>query len=159
MAYEDFKDLPWLTAFHKILRDKAFNIDKNPKYGGYQCGLASMVYKFFDKKSALLVQSETLATWDKSTSCGAAKTKNISNQELAEELLKPILRRFRKWKLYSSFIDNIWDADLADMRLLSNKGIFFLLCAIDIFGKYAWVKKVKNGITITNVFQKKLRLI
>ena len=156
MAYENFKDLPWLTAFHKILRDKAFNIDKNPKYGGYQCGLASMVCKFFDKKSALLVQSETLATWDESASCGAAKTKNISNQELAEELLKPILRKFRKWKVYSSFIDNIWDADLADMRLLSNKGICFLLCAIDIFGKYAWVKKVKKGITITNVFQKNL---
>ena len=52
MAYGDFKDLKWRTASDKILKDKAFNIAKNPKYGGYQRGLASMVYKFFDKKSA-----------------------------------------------------------------------------------------------------------
>ena len=51
MAYEDFKDLPRRTASDKILRDKAFNIGKNPKYDGYQRGLASMIYKFFDKKS------------------------------------------------------------------------------------------------------------
>ena len=52
MAYWDFKDLKRRTASDKILRDRAFNIAKNPKYGGYQGGLASMVYKFFDKKSA-----------------------------------------------------------------------------------------------------------
>ena len=51
MAYGDFKDLVGTTAFDKVLRDKAFNIAKNPKYDGYQRGLASMVYKFFDKKS------------------------------------------------------------------------------------------------------------
>ena len=51
MAYGDFKDLKRRTASDKILRDKAFNIAKNPKYDGYQRGLASMVYKFFDKKS------------------------------------------------------------------------------------------------------------
>ena len=51
MAYGDFKDLARRTASDKILRDKAFNIAKNPKYDGYQRGLASMVYKFFDKKS------------------------------------------------------------------------------------------------------------
>ena len=50
MAYEDFKDLAKRTASNKILRDKAFNINKNPKYDRYQRGLASMVYKFFDKK-------------------------------------------------------------------------------------------------------------
>ena len=50
MAYGDFKDLTRRTASDKILRDKAFNIAKNPKYDGYQRGLASMVYKFFDKK-------------------------------------------------------------------------------------------------------------
>ena len=54
MAYGDFKDLKRRTASDKILRDKAFNIAKNPKYDGYQRGLASMVYKFFEKKSALL---------------------------------------------------------------------------------------------------------
>ena len=52
MAYGDFKDLKWRTASDKILRDKAFNIAKNPKYDGYQRRIASMVYKFFYKKSA-----------------------------------------------------------------------------------------------------------
>ena len=51
MAYEDFKDLKRRTVSDKIVRDKAFNIAKNPKYDGYQIGLASMVYRFFDKKS------------------------------------------------------------------------------------------------------------
>ena len=55
MAYGYFKDLTRRTTSDKILRDKTFNIPKNPKYDGYQRGLASMVYKCFDKKSALLV--------------------------------------------------------------------------------------------------------
>ena len=54
MAYGDFKDLTRRTASNKILRDKAFNIPKSPKYDGYQKNLASMVYKFFDKKKLLL---------------------------------------------------------------------------------------------------------
>ena len=53
MAYEDFKDLARRKASDKVLRDKSFNIAKNPKYDRCQRGLASMVYKFFDKKSAL----------------------------------------------------------------------------------------------------------
>ena len=52
MAYGDFKDLAKRTAADKVLKDKAFNIAKDPKYDGYQRGLASMVYKFFDKKTA-----------------------------------------------------------------------------------------------------------
>ena len=51
MAYGDIKDLKRRTFSDKVLRDKAFNIGKNSKYDGYQTGLASMVYKFFDKKS------------------------------------------------------------------------------------------------------------
>ena len=51
MAYEHFKDLPRGTASNKVLCDEAFNIAKNPKYGTYQSGLASVVYKFVDKKS------------------------------------------------------------------------------------------------------------
>ena len=51
IAYGDFKDCKRRTASDKVLRDKLFNIAKNPKYDGYQRGLASMVYKFFDKKS------------------------------------------------------------------------------------------------------------
>ena len=72
-----------------------------------------MVYKFFDKK----------------TSDGANENENISNKELAKELHKPI-RKFQKRKVHSSFIDNVWGADLADMQLISkfNKGIRFLLC-------------------------------
>ena len=52
MSYWDFKDLKRRTASDKILRDKAFNIAKNPKYDGYQRRLASMVYNIFDQKSA-----------------------------------------------------------------------------------------------------------
>ena len=51
MAYGYFKDLARRAAADEILRDKAFNTAKNPKYDGYQRGLVSMVYKFFDKKS------------------------------------------------------------------------------------------------------------
>ena len=79
MAYGDFKDLARRTASDKILRDKAFNIAKNPKYGGYQRGLASMVYKFFDKKS---------------TGSGIANNEIKQNLQLAEELYKPIIRKF-----------------------------------------------------------------
>ena len=52
MANRDFKDLTWRTASDKTLHDKAFNIAKNPKYDGYQSGLALIVYKFFDKKTS-----------------------------------------------------------------------------------------------------------
>ena len=55
MAYGDFKDLAKRTAADKVLRGKAFNIAKDPKYDGYQRGLASMVYKFFDKKLQAVV--------------------------------------------------------------------------------------------------------
>ena len=100
MAYGDFKDLKGRTACDKILGDKAFNIAKNPKYDGYQRGLASMVYKFFGKKSA-------------------GSGVNISlefNEQLAKELHKSIIRKFKKRKVYSGFKDNICGADLADMQ-------------------------------------------
>ena len=67
MACGDFKDLPKRTASDKILCDKAFNIPINPKYNGYQGGLASVVYSFFNKKSLVgTVWSKTLATQNKS---------------------------------------------------------------------------------------------
>ena len=82
----------------------------------------------------------------------------ISNKELANELHKPIVRKFEKRKVRSPFIDNIWGADLAVMQLISkfNKGFAFLLCVVDIYSKYAWVVllKEKQGITITNAFQR-----
>ena len=91
------------------------------------------------------------------------KTENVSNKKLAEELHKPITRKFKKRKVHSSFIDNIWGDDLADMQLISkfNKGIGFLLCVIDIFSKYAWIipLKDKKDTIITNAFQKILNLI
>ena len=72
MAYGDFKDLTRRTASDKTLRGKAFNIAKYPKYDRYQRGLASMVYKFFDKKSSLLA--------GKSASGGTAENEIMSNQ-------------------------------------------------------------------------------
>ena len=79
------------------------------------------------------------------------------NQQLANELHKPIIRNFIKRKVYSSFKDNIWGVDLANMELISkyNKGIRYLLCVIDIFSKYAWVVplKYKKVVTIVNTFQ------
>ena len=78
--------------------------------------------------------------------------------QLGEELHKPIIRKFKKRRVYSGFKDNIWGVDLADMQLISkfNKGFRFLLCVIDIFSKYAWVVplKDKKGISIANAFQK-----
>ena len=61
MSHEDFKDLTRKTAFDKMFRDKIFNIAKNPKYDGCQRGLASMAYKFFDKKN-LLIKMKTCQT-------------------------------------------------------------------------------------------------
>ena len=68
------------------------------------------------------------------------------NEQLAEELHKPIIRKFKKRNVYSSFNDNIWGADLADMQSISksNNGSRFLLCVIDIFSKYAWVVPLKD---------------
>ena len=130
------------TAADKVLRDKVFNIDKNTKYDGYRKGFASMVYNFFDKKF----------------SGSGIKNENMSNKALAIELHKPITRKFEEMKIHSSFIDNIWDADLSDMQLLSkcNKGIRFLLSVINTFRKYSWVIPLKDRkvITITNAFRK-----
>ena len=91
-----------------LMHDKAFSAAKNPKYDVYKKVLASMVYKFFDKKaSAVRARSETLATRNKFAGSGI-KNENISNKELAEELHKPIIKKFRKRKVQSPFIDNIW---------------------------------------------------
>ena len=90
MAYGDFKDLTRRATSDKISRDKTFIIAKNPKYDGYQRGLASMVYKLFDKETsggaAMLANRSAL------------KNKNILNKELAEELSKPIIKNVKKEK-------------------------------------------------------------
>ena len=105
------------------------------------------------KTYATCKRSEILAKQNKFAG-GIAKKEIISNQKLAEKLHKPIMKKFEKSKLYSSFIDNIWGADLANMQLMSkvNKIICFLLCVIDIFSSF----KRQKGITVTNVFQKHL---
>ena len=81
-----------------------------------------------------------------------------SSSILADELHKPIIKKFDKRKVYLQFKDNIWGVDLADMQSLSrkNKGIKYLLCAIDLYRKYAFVipLKDKKGISIVNSFNK-----
>ena len=84
------KDIKNRTASDKILRDKAYEIAKDPKYYGSQRGLASLAYKFFDKKAA-----------------GNGVKFIPQNGQLAEELHKPIIRKFEKRKAYSAFKDNI----------------------------------------------------
>ena len=71
---------------------------------------------------------------------------NKSNVKLADELHKPVIKKYTKRKVYSSFKDNIWGVDLADMQLLSrqNKGIKYLLCVIDLFSKYAFLVPLKD---------------
>ena len=76
---------------------------------------------------------------------------------LADEFHKPVIKKFNKRKVYSQFKDNIWGVDLTDMQSLrkENKGIKYLLCAIDLFSKYAFVVtlKDKKRISITNPFK------
>ena len=152
MAYGDFKDLARRTASDKVLRDKAFNIAKNPNYDGYQRGLASMVYKFFDKKSKGSGITTMLA--NKS----AVNNELESSKQLAKELHKLIIRNFKKRTVYSGFKNNIWGADLADMQLIStfNKGFRFSLCVIDIFSKYTWVRVRKVWVLLMH-FKKILK--
>ena len=122
-----FKDLEKITQSDIVLKTKAFKISSNPKYNDYERGLVSIVYKFFDKRS---------------------KGSGLKNQQLAHKLHKPIIRKFKKRKVYSSFKDNILGADLAGIQLISkhNKGIRYLLCVIDLFSKYAWVVPLKDKV-------------
>ena len=143
-AYSDNKDLINRTRADKVLRDKAYDIASNPEYDGYQRGLASMVYKFFDKKtmgSGMTAKSSSLER----------------NLKLANELHKPIIKKIDKRKLYLSFKENIWGVELADMKSLSkfNRGIKYLLCVINLFSKYAFVVplKDKKDASIVNAFQ------
>ena len=97
----------------------------------------------------------------KSTGSGFKKLKittKPSSSILPDELHKPVIRKFKKRKVYLQFKDNIWGVDLADMQSLSgkNKGIKYLLCAIDLYSKYAFVIPLENkkGISVTNGFNK-----
>ena len=94
----------------------------------------------------------------KSSSLERAKKLKDSSLILADELHKPVIKKINKRNVYSQFKDNIWGVDLADMQSLSkkNKGIKYLLCAIDLFSKYAFVVSLKDkkGISIVNAFNK-----
>ena len=117
-AYAKYKDVENRLISDQKLRNSAYDIASNPKYDGYQRGLATMV-------------------------------------------CKPVIKKFNKRKVYSQFKDNISGVDLADMQSLSkkNKGIKYLLCAIDLYSKYAFVfpLKDKKGISVTNGFNKILK--
>ena len=131
-AYSESKDLVKRTISDKILKDRTYEIARNRNYDEHQRALASMVYKFFDKK----------------TGC----------KQLAEELHKPVTKKFKRRKVYARFKDNICSADLAEMGLFSsrNKNIKYLLCVIDVFAKYAWANplKEKKSETVLNAFIK-----
>ena len=120
MAYGKSKALAKRTQSDKSSRDKAFKIAIDPKYDCYQRGLASMVYKFLDESGVVAE----------------------SSYQLKNELHRRINRKFKRRKVYSSFTDNIRSVDIADMESLSkcNEGIKYLLCVIDLFSKYAWIK-------------------
>ena len=106
------EDLINRTKSDKALRDKTYNIASNPEYDGYQRGLASMVYKFFDKKS---IGSST------AEHSSLERITRDSSLILADELHKPVIKKFNKRKVYSQFKNNILGVDLADIQSLSKK--------------------------------------
>ena len=115
------------------MKDRANKIARNHRYDGYKRVLAGMVYKFFDKK----------------TGSGAIVTSKAGvsvNEQLPEELHKPITKKLRWRKVYARFKGNIWAVDLAEMESPSskNKHAEYLLCVIDVFTKYAWLKPLKD---------------
>ena len=97
MAYGKSKEFAKRTKSDKFLRDKAFKIASDPKHDGYQRGLASMVYKFFDKKSSGSGVDTSLAN----------KSATEPNYQLENELHRQIIRKCNRKKVYSSFRDNI----------------------------------------------------
>ena len=123
--YSDSKELAKTTISDKILKIRAYEIARNPGYYGHERALAIIVYKFFDKK----------------TGSGISV-----NEQLAEVLPKAVTKKFTRRKVYPIFKDNMWAADLADMRSLSskNKNVKYFLCVLDVFTKYAWVKPLKD---------------
>ena len=94
----DSKDLAKRTISDKVLKERAFETARNRNYEGYQRALATMVYKFFDKKTVSRISV---------------------NEQLGEELHKPVIKTFKRRKVYARFKDKIWEADLAEMESLS----------------------------------------
>ena len=140
MAYGKSRNLVTRAQSDKLLRDKAFKITSDPNMMDIKEDQHQWFTSFFDKKSS---------------GSGVAAE---SNYQLKNEFHRQITRKFQRRKFYLSFRDNIWGVDLTDMQSLSkqNKGIKYLLCAFDLFRKYAWVVplKDKRGIIVVNVFQR-----
>ena len=113
VAYAKYKDVENRLISDQKLTNSAYYIAGSPKYDGYQRGLASMVYKFFDSKVAPL-DKKTMSSKGNAKHSSLERTKN--NKTLAEELHKPVIKIFNKKKVYSHFRDNIWGVDLADMQ-------------------------------------------
>ena len=143
-AYAKYKDRLNRKQSDVVLKNKALKIAMDPRVNGYQRGLASMVYKIFDERTKVSGINN--------------KVNLLVNSQLAEELHKPIIKNFKRNKVYSSFKDHIWGVDLADMALISkfNKGMNYLLCVIDLFSRYSWVITLKNkkGESIVEGFKK-----
>ena len=97
-----------------MIRDRAYEIPRNSNCDGYGRALASMVSKFFDKKTDSAISP---------------------NEQLAEELHKPVIKKLKRRKVYVRFKDNIWAAYLAEMESFSskNKNAKYLLCVIVVF--------------------------
>ena len=121
------KKLTKRTESEKVLRDKAFKIASDPKYDVYQRGLSSMVYKFFHKISS-------------GSGVDAEPTYQVAN-----ELHKQIIRKFRRQKVYLSFRDNILNVDLPDIQSLSKceSSICCVLsiCLVNMHGLFLWKTK------------------
>ena len=111
------------------------DIVKIPKCDGYNRCLASVVYKFVAKRSASLA--------DTSVPGKGVKSRIIPNQQLAKDLYKSVIRKFKKGKVHSSFKDDIWGAD-RQLIIKFNNGFRLLLCVININSKHVWVVPVKD---------------
>ena len=143
-AYAKYKDRLNRKESDIVLKNKALKIATDPRVNGYERGLASMVYKFFNERTKR---------------SGINNEENLFvNSQLAEELHKQIIKNCKRRKVYYSFKDNVWGLDLVDMQLISkqNKEIRYLLCLIDLFSRYAWVTPLKNkiGESIVEGFKK-----
>ena len=113
-AYSDSKDLATRTISDKIAKGRGYKIARDCKYYGYQRALAGMVHRFFVKKAGFEL---------------------TVNEQIAAELHKPVINKFKRKKVYARFKDNIWMADLAEMRSLlsTNKNFKCLLWFLDVF--------------------------
>ena len=107
------------------MKDRTYEIARIRKYDGYQRELASMVHRFFDKK----------------TGSGVSV-----NEKQAEELHKQVIKKLKRRRVYARFEDNNWTAYLPEMGSFSskNKNVKYLFCVIDVFNKNGWVKPSKK---------------